>query len=236
MSTLFILRHGQASFGHDNYDQLSSTGYRQAGLTARHLQNIGIRFDAVYTGEMTRQKQTFQAMADVFAEEDMPLPPPVAVADLNEYDATGVWNHFFPGMARENPALELEETRLLKDPKAFQTVFSRILGRWVDGAHDRPGMESWQAFRSRIAGGLKNIMEQEGSGKTVLICSSAGPIALAVQLATGMSDEQSLGLSWQVLNASVTRFRYNSRKMTLVGFNDVAALEIQGDPALLTYR
>jgi hypothetical protein len=38
------------------------------------------------------------------------------------------------------------------------------------------------------------------------------------------------------MNASLTRFRYNSDKMTLVGFNDVAALEIQGDPALLTYR
>lgn len=236
MSTLYILRHGQASFGHDNYDQLSPTGYRQAGLVARHLRDIGIAFDAVYTGELARQKQTFQAMADVFAEHDAPLPAPVVMADLNEYDSTGVWQHFFPDMARENPGLELEESRLRQDPKAFQSVFARIVNRWVDGAYDRPDMESWQGFRSRILKALETIMQQEGAGKNVMVCSSAGPIAVAVQLATGMSDSQCLGISWQVLNASLTRFRYNPRQITLAGFNDVAALEIQGDPALLTYR
>jgi hypothetical protein len=55
-------------------------------------------------------------------------------------------------------------------------------------------------------------------------------------MATGMPDDRCIGISWQVLNASTTRFRYNEKEMTLVGFNDVAALERQGDPALLTYR
>jgi broad specificity phosphatase PhoE len=236
MSTLFILRHGQASFGHDDYDQLSPTGYRQARTVGRHLRDIGITFDAIYTGQMARQRQTFESVADVFDQFGTPLPEPVVTADLNEYDSTGVWNHFFPALIRENPELELEESRLLKDPKAFQSVFAWIVHRWVEGAHEGPGIESWPAFRTRIDQGLQNIMRQEGSGKNVLVCSSAGPIAVAVQLATGMSDRQCLGISWQVMNASLTRFRYNAEKMTLVGFNDVAALEIQGDPALLTYR
>lgn len=236
MSTLFMLRHGQASFGHDDYDQLSPTGYRQARTVGRHLRDIGITFDAVYTGEMARQRQTFEAVADVFNRFEGPLPNPVVTADLNEYDSTGVWNHFFPALIRENPQLELDESRLLQDPKAFQSVFARIVHRWVEGAHEGPGIESWPAFRTRIDQGLESIMRQEGSGKNVLVCSSAGPIAVAVQLATGMSDRQCLGISWQVMNASLTRFRYNAEKMTLVGFNDVAALEIQGEPALLTYR
>ena len=236
MSTLYMFRHGQASFGHHNYDQLSPMGYRQARIVALHLRELGIRFDAVYTGELARQKQTFQTMADVFSDNDAPLPEPSTTAALNEYDSEGVWQRFFPLMARENPELELDEERLVENPKAFQKVFARIVHRWINGEYAQPDVEPWQAFRTRVSSGVRDIMQNEGSGKNVMVFSSAGPIAVAVQLATGMPDDRCIGISWQVLNASLTKFRYNTSEMTLVGFNDVAALEIEGDPALLTYR
>ena len=236
MSTIYMFRHGQASFGQDNYDQLSPTGYRQARLVAEHLRDLGITFDAVYTGALTRQKQTFQSMANVFTENDKPLPTPVETADLNEYNSTGVWQHYYPAIIHDHPELELDETRLKQNPKQFQHVFARIVQRWITDSHDPPGIESWRAFRSRIGAGLNTIMRQEGSGKNVMIFTSAGPVATAVQMATGMPDDRCIGISWQVLNASTTRFRYNTKEMTLVGFNDVAALERQGDPGLLTYR
>jgi broad specificity phosphatase PhoE len=236
MSTLYMFRHGQASFGQENYDQLSSTGYRQARIVAKHLRAVGMSFDAVYTGEMDRQKQTFRTMADVFTDAGRVLPSPVAMADLNEYDSEGVWQKFLPLMARENPDLDLDETDLVKNPKAFQRVFARLVHQWISGAYGLPDVESWTMFRTRIDKALKTIMQQEGSGKDVMVFSSAGPIAVAVQLATGMPDDRCIGISWQVMNASLTRFRYNLQEMTLVGFNDVAALEIQGDPTLLTYR
>jgi len=236
MSTLYMVRHGQASFGREHYDQLSPTGYRQARIVARHLRELGIPFDAVYTGELARQKQTLQAMADMFAEADINLPAPATLPALNEYDSEGVWQRFFPLMAREDSPLQLDERSLAQDPKAFQKVFARIVHRWIRGEYARPDIESWQAFRTRISNGLNHIMRQEGAGKNVLVFSSAGPIAVSVQLATGMPDDRCIGISWQVINASVTRFRYNAREFTLVGFNDVAALELQGDPSLLTYR
>jgi broad specificity phosphatase PhoE len=236
MSTLYMFRHGQASFGHEKYDQLSPMGYRQARIVARHLRDMGIRFDAVYTGKMARQKQTFQAMADIFTATDLPLPSPVATADLNEYDSEGVWQQFFPLLAEESPELKLNEAQLVQNPKAFQKIFARIVHRWISGAYDHAEIESWQAFRSRINSSLMRIMQQEGSGKNVMIFSSAGPIAIAVQMSTQMPDERCIGISWQVLNGSLTRFRYNKKEITLVGFNDVAALEIQADPSLLTYR
>jgi broad specificity phosphatase PhoE len=236
MSKIYMFRHGQASFGQDNYDQLSPTGYRQARLVAEHLRDLGITFDAVYTGALARQKQTFQSMADVFIENDDPLPTPVETADLNEYNSTGVWQHYYPAIIHDNPELELDETRLKQNPKQFQHVFARIVQRWITDPCDPPGIESWRAFRSRIGAGLNTIMRQEGSGKNVMIFTSAGPVATAVQMATGMPDDRCIGISWQVLNASTTRFRYNTNELTLVGFNDVSALERQGDPALLTYR
>ena len=130
----------------------------------------------------------------------------------------------------------MDGERLVENPKAFQKVFARIVHRWINGAYAQQDVESWPAFRTRVSSGVKDIMHQQGSGKNVMVFSSAGPIAVAVQLATRMPDDRCIGISWQVLNASLTKFRYNRREMTLVGFNDVAALEIEGDPALLTYR
>ena len=201
-----------------------------------HLQNIGISFDAVYTGKMARQRQTFQAMAEVFAGSNTPLPAPTAVADLNEYDAAGIWKRFYPEVVRDNQDPTTEEERWLKNPKQFQKMFAHLVRKWATSPEPQSDLESWQAFRARIGNVLERIMRKEGSGKNLLVCSSAGPIAAAVQMATAMPDDRCIGLSWQVWNASLTKFRYNSEKMTLVGFNDVAALEIRGDAALLTYR
>ncbi|MEK9990253.1 MAG: histidine phosphatase family protein, partial [Halieaceae bacterium] len=33
MASLYLIRHGQASFGSDNYDQLSPLGQRQADVS-----------------------------------------------------------------------------------------------------------------------------------------------------------------------------------------------------------
>jgi broad specificity phosphatase PhoE len=235
MSTLFLFRHGQASFGQENYDQLSPTGYRQARLVAQHLADMGCRFDAVYTGQLARQKQTFAAMAEVYGQNGDNLPAPVTTPDLDEYDSTGVWQHFYPILTRENPRLILDETRLADVPRAFQKLFAQMVARWI-ATPEISEIESWQAFQRRIERGLTRIMKREGSGKNVMVFTSAGPIAAAIQKATQMPDDHCIGISWQVMNASLTRFRYNSQKMTLAGFNDVAALERQGDPGLLTYR
>ena len=58
MSTIYMARHGQASFGQDNYDQLSEKGRRQSQILAEYLIRTGLSFDAVYSGDMVRQKDT----------------------------------------------------------------------------------------------------------------------------------------------------------------------------------
>jgi len=50
------------------------------------------------------------------------------------------------------------------------------------------------------------------------------------------ADADTLGLSWQIMNAAVTRIQYNGRQLTLQVFNDVTHLELMKDRTLLTYR
>jgi len=40
MNEIYFIRHGQASFGEENYDRLSDLGVKQAKHLARHLAKI----------------------------------------------------------------------------------------------------------------------------------------------------------------------------------------------------
>jgi broad specificity phosphatase PhoE len=68
------------------------------------------------------------------------------------------------------------------------------------------------------------------------VFTSGGPISVAVRSALGLSDRMTLEISWQLMNASITRLKYNSKGIMLMGFNEVSHLELEGDERLLTYR
>lgn len=83
MGTIYLVRHGQASFGADNYDQLSALGLQQAQQLGRYWQERGMRFDAVYTGTLQRHVQTLAGIQDGLPG----LPEATALPALNEYDS-----------------------------------------------------------------------------------------------------------------------------------------------------
>ena len=50
MGTLYLVRHGQASFGADDYDQLSELGHRQSVRLGEYFAERDIRFDGLIAG------------------------------------------------------------------------------------------------------------------------------------------------------------------------------------------
>ena len=64
MGQVHFVRHGQASFGTDDYDRLSPLGWQQARWLGRHLSETGHRYDAVVSGGMRRHRETAQAIAE----------------------------------------------------------------------------------------------------------------------------------------------------------------------------
>ena len=44
MGTLYLVRHGQASFGADDYDKLSDLGHRQCVRLGEYFRDKGVRF------------------------------------------------------------------------------------------------------------------------------------------------------------------------------------------------
>ena len=125
MGSIYLIRHGQASFGADDYDVLSPVGVRQAEVLGEHLEQLGIAFDRCVSGSLRRQQHTANA-----ALQRMSQAPTLDIDDaFNEFDAEAVIRGLLPAMLPDEPgALEI-----LRNPKdnraAFQHLFARIIRR-----------------------------------------------------------------------------------------------------------
>ena len=237
MSEIYLIRHGQASFGAKNYDVLSPIGIRQASILAEHLFASGISFDAVYSGEMERQKDTAKPFCSRFASVNPVLNDFTIIPAFNEYDASALL------IARSRLGIDVdarsEETiRILKtDKKAFQVYFSDTVDLWLAGRLDAdPGVERWPHFINRVEAGLKMLMKRHGKGSHIAVFTSGGPISAVMKIVMGLSDRTSVDLSWQVMNASWTCIKYRNDSLALSVFNSVSHLMLEKEPELITYR
>ena len=62
MGNLYVVRHGQASFGADDYDQLSALGQKQSVRLGEYWRERGMTFEAVITGSLKRHRQTWEGI------------------------------------------------------------------------------------------------------------------------------------------------------------------------------
>lgn len=236
MSDLYFIRHGQASFGADVYDKISEKGDIQSGLLAEYLYNSGIHFDAVYSGTLERQKHTANRLVRYYADKNIKLASLQPDQLFNEYNSKEIVKHYLPIVLNEDPSLSANLEKIYTDKKAFQILFNAIMRHVVSGSHHFPGLESWAGFKERVKTALNRIIREDGQSKKVIIFSSGGPIAAAVQLVLNLSDETTLHLAWHIVNTSITRFKYNEQGIFLHSFNSYPHLELCSNKDLITFR
>jgi broad specificity phosphatase PhoE len=236
MSMIYMIRHGQASFGKADYDCLSDLGVKQAGILTSHLSQAGIFFDAIYTGLQLRHEQTLAVYLDECKEAGNNVLPIKRTDAFNEYDSEKILTVIIPLLIKEDPAFEAEVAGMIRDNRSFQKVFEKVMSRWIRGTDSFDGLESWKTYSNRVCAGIDRIMESEGAGKNVAVFTSGGPIAASVQKTLNLAGQDILKLLWQIVNSSVTRFKYGDRRLSLFGFNDFSHLELTKDRTLITYR
>jgi len=237
MSVLYLIRHGQASFGAENYDRLSPMGRRQAFILGEHLCKAGVTPDAVYCGTMTRQKDTEKEVRACYERRGNVLPEVNVSSGLDEFDSSSIVLSQLPGMQADDPRLAEHLPLMYKSKESFKRVFEDAMLRWVSGRSDSPGVETWKEFSARVSGSIDRIMEEQGRGRTVFAFTSGGPIAAAVQYALSLTPDAAIRLNWQVINTSYTKFMYNGRRITLACFNCSAHLDLHPDRlTLVSYR
>lgn len=222
MGQILLVRHGQASFGADDYDVLSEAGWAQGRLLGKSLAGLGVTPTAIVRGDLRRHRETAEAMVEAAGWTG----PEVRVdAGWDEFDHVG--------LVAAYP--ELPEGPL--DRRAFQQVFERATERWTSGlVEDYP--ETYAAFVARVLGSLDAAAAQAGPGATVVVVTSGGTIAVvAAALADPDADAATAARLWSrfntvLVNSSVTRVVVGSTGARLLTFNEHTHLG--GDA--LTYR
>ena len=231
MAALYFIRHGQASFGAADYDQLSQLGERQSIALGGGLRQRKVAFDAVVTGSMRRHIQTSQHCCAALGLTVAPL----IMAEFNEYNHHEVLVAQRPEFV-DDTALAQWLASTENPHKAFQQEFERAVNRWSSGEYDHEYSESWEQFRQRCESGLLQIRKLSEHYKSIAVFTSGGPIASLTGYCLGLDDTKVAELSWSVINASLTCFLSNNNKLSLRFFNDYSHLEYAQIQSMVSYR
>jgi broad specificity phosphatase PhoE len=218
VGSIYLIRHGQASFGADDYDVLSPTGMRQAKVLGDHLVRLGSGLDRCVSGGLRRQQHTAELTLTQLRGAGLSTATPEVDSAFDEFDADATIRALLPAMMDDEPgALD-------------------IVARWLSGEHDTQGLQSWAAFVAQVQAGLTRLLERATAGERIAVFTSGGTITALLHLITGMPALQAFELNWHIVNTSLSQLRFRGSAVSLASFNDYAHLQLMNSPQLITYR
>ncbi len=228
---ILMVRHGQASAGSANYDQLSSIGYEQATafadwLTERNMRHQLAPFDVIYSGDLTRHRQTRAPITERIKTKAVasktPLPPVRELTELNEFDHREVMQCY----GRQNPESELVKEFLAtpQHPRLLARYLYASMSDWISGKLDQNIKESFIEFQIRVRRGIQLILSQHQNGSRVLIVSSGGVMSQWAQFALACPDLQAIELNMSIRNTAIAEFRLREGGLSLMSWNSLPHL------------
>jgi broad specificity phosphatase PhoE len=225
MPVIYLIRHGQASFGAENYDALSEMGWQQSRVLGRHLVDQDLGAPRVVCGAMRRHRETAEA-----ALEELALPREWSIdPGFNEYDHQRLLHVHWPE-SQDRAALNRWMAEQAHPRRAFQARFEDALRRWQRNQDDYH--ETWPAFRERVLASLYSLANGLERGDNALVFSSGGAISVAIQHLLELDEEALITFNRGLVNTSVTRLLVNAGNLRLATLNE--HLHLSGE--LLTYR
>lgn len=214
MPEIIIIRHGQASFGAENYDELSPLGHQQAELAGQYLAHRGWVPDRCVTGTLERQKDTLTSMG---------FAPDESHAGFNEYDFHNLLNARFDGAIPDVVNGERKtHFRTLRE-----TVFE-----WQAGGLPCAS-ESWQDFTTRTESALTHATRD--GAERILVVSSGGVIGQIVADTVQGPPKMMMTLNLQVKNTAFNKLIVSGPKRFLHEFNATPHLDTPQTAKMLTY-
>jgi broad specificity phosphatase PhoE len=213
MSELFLIRHGQASFGAADYDELSELGYRQARWLGEYFRERDLLPQRVLGGTLKRHRQTLDAIAEGLqarfqVETD---------AGWNECDfqaLVAAYAEQYPEDGSYDPA----------QPKTYYRVMKKALLAWSEQRLHGALPESWAQFQARVTAALRNVQTQP-QHRTVFAVSSSGAIAAALMQIMRFGADTHVDLYLQARNTGINHLFFNSDTVKVSGFNYVPHLD-----------
>ena len=223
MSLVYLVRHGQASFGAQDYDRLSELGRQQARWLGGYFAERGLRFARVMAGTLTRQQDTaLEVMAAMGADAAQLLTH----AGLDEYHGEAVYSAWAGG------ADPRQQQRA--DYRAYWRAFRSAMEAWAD---DRlAGVpESWTQFGARVRAALDEAARDTARDDVVLVVSSGGAIGRALADIAGAPARTAIELNLQCRNSGFCELIAGGGSLRLLSFNNVPHLETPARRQAITF-
>ena len=221
MTIIHLVRHGQASFGKEDYDNLSEIGLEQAFRLGQYFKTLNVNFDKILVGTLKRQIQTYNQIIKSYDKsidyESTPL--------LNEYDVKSVLMGYVKGRC-----LTKDE---LHDQKIHFNLLRSAVAAWSENKISRYVNETWYEFDERAQKCLKIINNTKP--KSILVVSSGGTISMILKQILSLPPSQFVNLHFQIFNSSYSKITINEFGMSLSLFNSIAHLDNQKNSDLITY-
>jgi broad specificity phosphatase PhoE len=226
---VLLIRHGQASFGAEDYDRLSATGEEQSRLLGAWLAAAGTPPDLVAMGPRLRHRSTTELCLEAAGIDAQPL----ILNGLDELDHHEVLARYRPDLP--GPAAVRAELKKSADPqRAFQRLFADAIARWVGSEHDDEYTRSWSQFRIDTLAALDTLTAHPA--RTIWAFTSGGPIAIIANALLDAPPAQAFRMSWPLVNTGVTRLRPGKAGTTLITYNAWPHLERADTRHLVTLR
>ena len=221
------MRHGQASYGAADYDNLSERGQLQSRRLGDWLARGGHRFQAVVVGGMRRHRQTAEGVAAAFADQGLALPEPVADDGFAEFDHEAVFGAYLK-RDPDDPVVLASRSGMPRDVAA---MLQAALLAWAND--ELPGLpESWAAFGQRVQSASDRLEALAGDSE-VLVLSSGGVISRLAQIALDVPNMRAVELNLSLRNSALSEFHPHGGRLRLGSWN--ALPHLHGERALWTY-
>lgn len=224
MPSIYLIRHGQASFGAADYDVLSPMGTQQSKVLGEELSRRSVRVDQVWSGTLSRQRATAAACLSV-AGLDLPCQEDPR---WNEYDLDALLDRYLP-------ELNIDPATAAASPREFQKLLERAMILWSAGDEAVGAAGTWRAWCDAPCAALGEVFDRLGRGGTALVFTSGGVISAICASLLGLAPEGFLAVNRTMVNAGLTKVVQGPLGTSLVSLNEHAHFE-GPNRELLSYR
>lgn len=238
MPLVYIIRHGQASFGKSDYDELSENGIRQSYLLGNFFKKTDTKFDKVFSGSLDRQIHTAVHALAAMDQKDTEVKINEGFNEYSHMDLINAALDYY--MRKEGRNYDLAE--LAKNRKVFQQFFSRVVEKWINGDFSDYGIETYEKYSDRVLKAFEEVSRSAERKTKTAVFTSGGAISVLLENTLGIHPFKAVETGWGIKNCSVSvvssngDFNRDSNRFLLREFNHAAHLELENDKDLITYR
>lgn len=222
---LYLIRHAQASYLSNDYDQLSNLGLAQSEALGSYLVD-NIILKNKYVGPHKRQRQTANKIQKAYEKNHRPIPSPIYIDNLREHKGPATLQYHKQSLIAEDPSCSIWHQESIAHPNKLKEnsikIFEHFIPQWMDGHYSANHLEDFNTFKKEVSQGMNEILNTKEVNRNIALITSAGTISTIMAYLLNYDDNKKIAqISFEVYNASITSMYKSNGHWKISNFNQV---------------